>query len=66
MYNCTATRPSRELNTIEDSKTPTTQALTVSAAPLQSGEVMAMTSATTPAEILASWHETVYMASGSI
>lgn len=60
LYNCTATRPSRELNTIEDSKTPTTQTLTISAAPLQSGDVMAMTSATTSAEVLAAWHESVY------
>lgn len=65
MYNCTATRPSRELNTIEDSKTPTTQTLTISAAPLQSGEVMAMTSATTPAEVVSAWHEAVYITGGS-
>lgn len=65
LYNCTATRPSRELNTIEDNKTPTTQTLTVSAAPLQSGDVMAMTSATTPEAVKNAWHQSVYIASGT-
>lgn len=63
LYNCTATRPSRELNTIEDNKTPTTQTLTVSAAPLASGNVLAMTSATTPDGVKNAWHTNVYMAS---
>ena len=63
MYNCTATRPTRELNTIEDQKTPTTQALTVSAAPLKNGQVMAMTSATTPDAVKNGWHSNVYFSS---
>ena len=63
LYNCTATRPSRELNTIEDSKTPTTQALTVSAAPLKDGNVMAMTGANTPDGVKSAWHNSVYFAS---
>ena len=62
LYNCTATRPTRELNTIEDTKTPTTQALTVSAAPLKNGKVMAMTGATTPDSVLNGWHNSVYFA----
>lgn len=62
LYNCTATRPSRELNTIEETKEPTTQTLTVSAAPLASGNVMAMTTATTDAAVLSGWHATVYFA----
>lgn len=65
LYNCTATRPSRELSTIEESKEPTTQTLTVSAAPLQSGDVMAMTSATTPEAVKNAWHQSVYIASGT-
>lgn len=64
LYNCTATRPSRELNTIEDGKTPTTQTLTVSAIPLANGNVMAMSTSTTPTATLNTWHDTVYMASG--
>lgn len=65
LYNCTATRPTKELQTIEDSKTPVTQTLTVSAVPLQSGDVMGMTTAATPDAVKNTWHDAVYMASGS-
>ena len=65
LYNCTATRPTKELQTIEDSKTPVTQALTVSAVPLQSGDVMGMTTSATPEAVKNTWHDSVYMASGS-
>lgn len=65
LYNCTATRPSRELNTIEETKTPTTQTMTVSAAPLASGSVLAMTTATTPEGVKATWHESVYFSNSS-
>lgn len=60
LYNCTATRPSRSLATVEDSKEPTTQTLSVSAAPLKDGNVMAMTSADTSVEVLKDWHTDVY------
>lgn len=60
LYNCTATRPSRSLATVEDSKEPTTQTLSVSAAPLKDGNVMAMTSADTKVEVLKDWHTDVY------
>lgn len=65
LYNCTATRPTKELQTIEDTKTPVTQTLTVSAVPLASGDVMGMTTFTTPAATKATWHESVYIASGT-
>lgn len=65
LYNCTATRPSRELNTIEDNKTPTTQTLTVSAIPLADGNVLGMTTSETPTATLETWHESVYIASSS-
>ena len=65
LYNCTATRPTRTLNTIEDSKTPTTQTLTVSAIPLASGDVLAMSTATTPTATLEAWHSTVYLPSSA-
>ena len=61
-YNCTATRPSRDLNTIEDTKTPTTQTLTVSAAPLKNGKVMAMTGPNTGDAVKNAWHNSVYFA----
>lgn len=65
LYNCTATRPTKELQTIEESKEPVTQALTVSAVPLQNGDVMGMTTAATPDAVKNTWHDSVYMASGS-
>lgn len=63
LYNCTATRPTKELQTIEDNKTPVTQALTVSAVPLQSGDVMSMTTSTTDAQVVEDWHDAPYMPS---
>lgn len=65
LYNCTATRPTKELQTIEDSKTPVTQQLTVSAVPLASGDVMGMTTSTTPEATKEAWHNAVYIASGT-
>lgn len=65
LYNCTATRPTKELQTIEDSKTPVTQTLTVSAVPLASGDVMGMTTSTTPDATKNGWHTNVYMSSSA-
>lgn len=65
LYNCTATRPTKELQTIEDSKTPVTQTLTVSAVPLSSGDVMGMTTAATPDATLQGWHNAVYLSTGA-
>ncbi len=64
LYNCTATRPSKSLSTIQDSKEPVTQTLNVSAAPLTGGSVLAMTSDTTPQATMDAWHQTVYLATG--
>jgi hypothetical protein len=61
LYNCTATRPTKELQTIEESKEPVTQTLTVSAVPLQSGDVMSMTTSTTDAQVVEDWHDAPYM-----
>ena len=60
LYNCTATRPSRSFATIEDTKTPTTQTISISAAPLKDGNVMAMTQANTTVKVLQEWHNDVY------
>lgn len=65
LYNCSATRPTKDLQTIEDSKTPVTQTLTVSAVPLASGDVMGMTTSTTPDATLNNWHNTVYLSTGA-
>lgn len=60
LYNCTATRPSRSLATTEDSKEPTTQTLSISAAPLTDGNVLAMTNGDTTVTVLNDWHTKVY------
>ena len=65
LYNCTATRPTKALNTITETKEPTTQTLTVSAAPLANGKVMGMTSSETPDATLNAWHSSVYMATST-
>lgn len=61
LYNCTATRPTKELQTIEESKEPVTQSLTISAVPLQNGDVMSMTTSTTDAQVITDWHTAPYM-----
>lgn len=60
LYNCTATRPSRSFATVEESKEPTTQTLSISSAPLKDGNVMAMSSAETTLTVLNDWHTEVY------
>lgn len=59
-YNCTATRPSRSHSTVEDTKEPTTQTISISAAPLHDGNVMAMSCADTTLDVLNDWHTDVY------
>ena len=60
LYNCTATRPTRDFATTEDSKTPSTSKISVTAAPLSDGRVLAMTQADTPAVTLNSWYTKVF------
>jgi len=61
LYNGTASRPSLDKSTTTDTKEPSTQELDVSFAPLASGRVMAMTTATTDATVLAGWHAAPYI-----
>lgn len=61
LYNCTATRPTRELATIEDTKEPQTQTSTITAIPMASGMVMAMAGDETPKAVLDDWYKTVYV-----
>lgn len=60
-YNCTATRPSTEAKTAEDSKEPTTDKLKISCAPLSNGNVRAKTTEDTTNEIYANWYDEVYI-----
>lgn len=60
LYNCTTTRPAIESETVEDSKEPQTDTLTLSATPLANGYVKAKTASGTTEDVYNSWYETVY------
>lgn len=60
LYNCTCTRPTREFNTISESKEPQTQTVTVTASPLASGYSVASTTVNTPEATLNSWYTEVF------
>lgn len=59
-YNCTATRPSIDAQTNEDTIEPQTDTLTISCAPTSDGTVRAKTTDTTKETILTSWYTEVY------
>lgn len=59
-YNCTATRPSIDAQTNEDTIEPQTDTLTISCAPTSDGTVRAKTTATTEEGILTAWYSDVY------
>ena len=61
LYNGTASRPSLDKSTTTDTKEPSTQTLDISFAPLASGRVMAMSTATTDSTVLAAWHTAPYI-----
>lgn len=59
-YNCTASRPSVEGNTVEDSKTPQTETITISAAPVPATDIVkARTTDTTSEGIYNAWFTSV-------
>lgn len=60
LYNSTATRPSLESSTTEDTKEPTTETLSISAAPLADGRVKAKTGAGTDEGTYNNWYQSVY------
>lgn len=61
MYNCTATRPSLESQTKEESADPVTETLTISAAPMADGRIKAKTGDTTDEATYNSWYNAVYV-----
>lgn len=61
LYNGTASRPSLDKSTTTESKEPSTQTLDISFAPLASGRVMAMTTASTNATVVANWDTAPYI-----
>ena len=60
LYNCTATRPSLTGETTEATKTPSTETLSVSAAPLADGRVKVKTGADMDEATYNSWYQKVY------
>ena len=61
LYNCAGTRPTRSYATNTETKTPQTQKMTVTASPLENGNVLAMTQEDTPDEIKNNWYKSVYV-----
>lgn len=59
-YNCTATRPTTESSTTEDSKEPTTDKITVSCAASVDGVVRAKTTVETTEDVYNDWYASVY------
>lgn len=60
MYNCKGTKPGISSQTNTDTKEPQTQTSTISATPLESGEVFARTTADTPADTKKNWFKSVF------
>ena len=63
LYNCTATRPSIESETKEDTIEPGTEKLTLTADPRSDGLVKARSGDTTDAAAYDAWFKTVYVPS---
>ena len=61
LYNCTASRPSIESSTNEESREVKTETLSLKARPLDNGYVKAKTGDTTSAETYNTWYNEVYM-----
>lgn len=61
MYNCTASRPSIESETKEDTIEPGTETLSLTADPREDGLVKSRTGDTTDTQTYANWYKTVYI-----
>ena len=61
LYNCSASRPSIESETKEDTIEPGTETLSITADPRSDGLVKARTGDTTDADTYANWYKTVYI-----
>lgn len=60
LYNCVSTRPSLESQTKEDTITPGTETLTISATPLPNGDVKAKSGNETDPTAYSGWYGAVY------
>lgn len=59
-YNCTATRPSVSASTTQDTKEPSTDTMTISAAAAADGKIRAKTTTETAEDIISGWFTEVY------
>jgi len=59
-YYCTASKPSVNGATIEDTKEPQTQSMTITASPLSNGVIKARTTYSTTATVKSGWFTSVY------
>lgn len=64
LYNCTASRPSIESETKEDTIEPGTETLSITADPRPDGLVKARTGDTTDREVYEGWYKSVYVSAG--
>lgn len=62
LYNCTCTRPSRNLATTTETTEPQTQTTSITASPLADGRTMSYTTGDTPTDVLESWYAQVWLA----
>lgn len=60
MYNCSASRPSIESKTNEETKEPQTESLSLKSRPLPNGKVKAKTGDSTVQDVYEDWYKTVY------
>ena len=66
LYNCTCGRPSVTGSTTTNTKTPTTETMNLTGAPLANGNVKAKTTADTPAAQYNSWYSSVWQPLGEL
>ena len=59
-YDCSVARPGTEAKTTEGKKTPLTDKLSISCAPLENGVVRAKTTADTTSTVYTDWYKQVY------
>lgn len=66
LYNCTCGRPSVSGSTTNNTRTPTTETMNLTAAPLANGNVKAKTTADTPAAQYNNWYNSVWQPLGQL
>ena len=60
LYNCSAARPNEDGSTISETKTPSTETLSITASPLADGKVKAKTTDTTTETVIQNWFKSVW------